>query len=111
MQLVPLQFDTKDVQKYEATYYLSYVGVGMLAMYAAFLMFIRRIEEGEGPFGGSLGGAVQVECSRLTHSSKAPGSVSTIEPIKREIGFTIFLMVSNSTCTATARERRRRWRQ
>ena len=45
-------FSTKDVQSYEATYYLSYVGVGMLAMYASFLLFIRRVEQGGGGDGG-----------------------------------------------------------
>ena len=34
-----------DVLKYEATYVLSYFGVGVLAMYAAFLLFIRRVEK------------------------------------------------------------------
>eukprot|EP00227_Mantoniella_beaufortii_P019304 CAMPEP_0197581130 /NCGR_PEP_ID=MMETSP1326-20131121/4743_1 /TAXON_ID=1155430 /ORGANISM="Genus nov. species nov., Strain RCC2288" /LENGTH=157 /DNA_ID=CAMNT_0043144989 /DNA_START=134 /DNA_END=604 /DNA_ORIENTATION=- len=40
-------FSKQDVAMYQATFYTSYVGVGMLAMYAAFLLFIRRVEEEE----------------------------------------------------------------
>jgi|AntAceMinimDraft_12_1070368.scaffolds.fasta_scaffold17082_1 uncharacterized membrane protein YgcG len=53
-------FDKDDVTLIEATYAMSYVGVGLLAMYAGFLIFIRRVQEQEGNDaaygGGSSGG-------------------------------------------------------
>lgn len=71
-------FDKKDVEKYEATYYLSYVCVGMLAMYAAFLVFIRRVEEGgSGSGGGGIGGRYAFKSPGLGAGVAGGGGMAT----------------------------------
>lgn len=66
-------FDEEEVKKYEATYYLSYISVAFLGLYAAFLMFIRRV----GEFGGRFEGSDGVFKSGIGSSSSESGGMST----------------------------------